>query len=252
MPMHRRLLLLRLLLVTVTSCLSAQIATVVPAIPAGGPAAVAVPAPLTRDRLLAFLAGDLANHFNLDGDLELELQRPWTSPARVAGRWIVSVLEYPSLPSSSMLVRCRVAADTGEVADTSLLLRAARWRDAWVTRSPLASGAIFDPAQLESRRVDLFRERDVVPVTVGDRSFVYARAVPAGRLLTWRDIGRRPLVKKGHLVEVSAADGLLVVTLKALAMENGAEGDTVTVRNPESQKSFAAVVVDENRVQVRF
>jgi flagella basal body P-ring formation protein FlgA len=35
-------------------------------------------------------------------------------------------------------------------------------------------------------------------------------------------------------------------------MENGAQGDTVTVRNPESQKNFAAVVVDENRVQVRF
>ena len=76
--------------------------------------------------------------------------------------------------------------------------------------------------------------------------------MPAGRLLTWRDIARRPLVKKGNIVEVSAADGLLLVTLKALAMENGAQGDTVTVRNPESQKTFAAIVVDENRVQVRF
>jgi flagella basal body P-ring formation protein FlgA len=59
-------------------------------------------------------------------------------------------------------------------------------------------------------------------------------------------------VKKGDLVEVSASEGRLLVTLKALAMENGAQGDTVTVRNPESQKNFAAVVVDENRVQVRF
>jgi flagella basal body P-ring formation protein FlgA len=40
--------------------------------------------------------------------------------------------------------------------------------------------------------------------------------------------------------------------MKALAMESGARGDTVTVRNPQSQKNFAAVVVDENRVQVRF
>jgi flagella basal body P-ring formation protein FlgA len=40
--------------------------------------------------------------------------------------------------------------------------------------------------------------------------------------------------------------------MKALAMENGAQGDTVTVRNPVSQKNFAAVVVDENRAQVRF
>ena len=53
-------------------------------------------------------------------------------------------------------------------------------------------------------------------------------------------------------VEVSAVDGMLAVTMKALAMENGAQGDTVTVRNPESRKDFAAMVIDENRVQVRF
>ncbi|MEY2878490.1 MAG: hypothetical protein RLZZ15_870, partial [Verrucomicrobiota bacterium] len=70
--------------------------------------------------------------------------------------------------------------------------------------------------------------------------------------LTWHDLARRPLVKKGEVVEVSAQEGRLVVTLKALALENGAQGDTVTVRNPESQRKFAAVVVDENRVQVRF
>jgi flagella basal body P-ring formation protein FlgA len=40
--------------------------------------------------------------------------------------------------------------------------------------------------------------------------------------------------------------------MKALAMENGAQGDVVTVRNPESRKDFAAQVIDENRVQVRF
>jgi flagella basal body P-ring formation protein FlgA len=63
---------------------------------------------------------------------------------------------------------------------------------------------------------------------------------------------RRPLVKKGDFVEVSAVDGLLVVTMKALALESGAQGETVTVRNPESQKNFSAMVVDENRVRVRF
>jgi flagella basal body P-ring formation protein FlgA len=40
--------------------------------------------------------------------------------------------------------------------------------------------------------------------------------------------------------------------MKALAMENGAQGDTVTLRNPVSRKDFSALVVDENRVQVRF
>jgi flagella basal body P-ring formation protein FlgA len=126
------------------------------------------------------------------------------------------------------------------------------WRDVWVARQPLVTGAVFDPAELETRRVDLFRERDALPTVVGDRTYVLMRAVSPGRVLSWRDIARRPLVRKGNLVEVSAGDGQLLITMKALAMENGAQGDTVTVRNPESRKEFAAMVIDENRVQVRF
>ena len=209
-------------------------------------------APLAHEQFVAALTRDLAAHFNLEGDLQLELLRPWTPPARVAQAWTVTVAEYPTVPSASMLVRCRVFADNALVADTSLVLRASLLRDVWVTRTPLTSGSVFDPAQLDARRVDLFRERDVVPAAVGDRTYIFARSLPAGRLLTWHDIARRPLVKKGDLVEVSASEGALLVTMKALAMENGAQGDTVTVRNPESQKNFAAVVVDENRVQVRF
>jgi flagella basal body P-ring formation protein FlgA len=233
-------------LVTVAASLgwAAPIATIAPA--------NGSPVPLSRDYFMAAVGREIAAHFNLDGDLQLELLRPWAPPARVALNWAVSVVEFPSVPSSSMMVRCRAQADGAAESDWTLVLRATLWREAWVARLPLASGAVFDPSQLEVRRVDLLRERDVVPAAVGDRSYIFARGVPAGRLLTWRDITRRPLVKKGNIVEVSAADGLLLVTLKALAMENGAKGDTVTVRNPESQKTFAAIVVDENRVQVRF
>lgn len=211
--------------------------------------------PLTRDQLVAAVARDLTTHFNLEGELQLDLLRPWTSPARSATAWDVAVLEYPSVASSSMLIRIRIIADgkvVSSTADAALVLRASLWRDVWAARQPLTVGTTFDPAALEARRVDLFREREALPAAVGDRSFIFARAVSAGRMLTWRDITRRPLVKKGDVVEVSANSGQLLVTMKALAMESGAQGDTVTVRNPVSLKNFAAVVVDENRVQVRF
>ena len=208
--------------------------------------------PFSRDQLVTALTRDLAGHFNLEGELQLELVRTWSPPARVATAWSLTVLEYPSMPASSMLVRCRLNADNEQVAEVTLILRASLWRDAWVARQPLAAGEAFDPALLDVRHIDLFREREVVPAAVGDRSYIFTRSVAAGHLLTWRDLSRRPLVKKGQLVEVSAVDGLLVVTMKALAMENGAQGDTVTVRNPDSRKDFSALVVDENHVQVRF
>jgi flagella basal body P-ring formation protein FlgA len=210
------------------------------------------PTPFTRDQVLAALTRAIAARFNFEGDLQLDLIRPWTPPARVASVWELNVLEFPSVPSSSMMLRCRVLADAAPVAEATFVVRAQLWRDVWSTRQPLTAGALFDASMLEAHRADVLRERDALPAAVGDRSYVFARAVPAGRTLTWRDVARRPLVKKGDLVEVSAVDGPLAITMKALAMENGAHGEMVTVRNPESRKDFAAMVVDENRVQVRF
>jgi flagella basal body P-ring formation protein FlgA len=209
-------------------------------------------APLDQARFIAALGRELATHFNLTGELSLELLRPWSPPARIAGNWQVVVTEYPSIAASSMLVRCRLVADGAETGETTVVLRAALWRDAWVARQPLAVGAVFDAAQLETRRVDLFRERDALPADVGDNTFLLVRALSPGRLLNWRDIARRPLVRKGELVDVSAADGMLQITMKGMAMESGAQGDTVTVRNLESNKDIHAQVVAENRVQVRF
>jgi flagella basal body P-ring formation protein FlgA len=145
-----------------------------------------------------------------------------------------------------------VLADGVPSGEATLTVRANLWRDAWVARQPLLNGATFDPALLETRRVDLFRERDALPATVGDQTFVIARAVNTGRVVTWRDIARRPLVKKGDVVEVTASEGMLSVTMKAMALQNGGQGEAVTFRNLESRKDFTAFVIDENRAQVRF
>lgn len=211
------------------------------------------PVPFAQKDFMAAVARELSDHFNLEGDLQLETLRTWSTPDSVAREWQVQVTEFPALPSGSMLVRCRVLAD-GVAAgmETTLTLRAAHWRDVWVARQPLVNGTAFDVALLESRRADLFRERDALPAAVGDRTFNFIRSVQPGRILTWRDVGRRPLVRKGDLVEVSASEGTLLITLKGLAMQNGAQGEAVTIRNLESRKDFTAFVVDENRVQVRF
>jgi flagella basal body P-ring formation protein FlgA len=208
--------------------------------------------PFTQEMLATALNRELMSHFNLEGDLQLELLRDWNPSSHVAANWQVVVTEYPSVVASAMLLRCRVLADGVPSGEATLTVRANLWRDAWVARQPLLNGATFDPALLETRRVDLFRERDALPATVGDQTFVIARAVNTGRVVTWRDIARRPLVKKGDVVEVTASEGMLSVTMKAMALQNGGQGEAVTFRNLESRKDFTAFVIDENRAQVRF
>jgi len=209
-------------------------------------------APFTQDTLVTALTRELTAHFNLEGDLQLELLRAWNPSTTVAANWQVVITEYPNVVANAMLLRCRVLADGVPSGESTLTLRASLWRDAWVARQPLLNGATFDPALLETRRVDLFRDRDALPATVGDQTFAFSRAVNAGRVVTWRDISRRPLVRKGDVVEVTASEGMLSVTMKAMALQNGGQGEAVTFRNLESRKDFTAFVIDENRAQVRF
>lgn len=63
---------------------------------------------------------------------------------------------------------------------------------------------------------------------------------------------RRPLVRRGQSVEVLATDGNLIITLRALALQDAARGEPVRVRNPDSKKEFIALVVAESRASVRF
>ena len=45
---------------------------------------------------------------------------------------------------------------------------------------------------------------------------------------------------------------MLAISMKALAMENGAKGDLIKLRNLESRKEFSGQILNENRVQIHF
>jgi flagellar basal body P-ring formation protein FlgA len=212
----------------------------------------AAESPLGSDQLLSALGRDLQDRFGLIGELQLEFANAWTPPDRVAKSWHIAIVEYPSAAGASMLVRFRVLAGATPVLDTTAMLRASLWRDAWFAQEPLAAGSGLDASPIEARRIDSFRLRDAIPTGKPDPDLVLSRSVQAGTVLTWRDVSRRPLVRKGEIVEVCASEGLLSVTMKGLALQNGCMGDIVSVRNPESMKTIPALVVAENRVEVRL
>jgi flagella basal body P-ring formation protein FlgA len=208
-----------------------------------------LPAAALRTALLADVSSQLAAHFRADGDLQLESVRPISLPAATAPL-PVEVVEFPAALASSMIVRVRVGA--ADPVEHTLVLRAQLSREVWATRAPSEREAAFDASQLDTRRADVLRERDTIAITESCADYTFNRAVPAGRILTWRDVSRRALVRRGQVIEVSAVDGTLSITMKALAMENGAAGETVKVRNLDSKKEFNALVVADSRAQIRF
>lgn len=201
---------------------------------------------------LATLSALLVDRYHAVGELRLAWQRP---PAADAPRDAdLELVNAPAVLAPQILVLVRAREASGRVTDHSLLLRAVLLRDAWVLRQPAAIGGPLLPGALESRRVDALRERDalVLDPAAAPPELDFARAVPAGRVLVWRDVVRRPLVRRGRPVDVVATDGALVVSLRALALHDAARGESVRVRNPDSKREFVAVVTDESRASVRF
>lgn len=205
----------------------------------------------TREQLVDELTRQLTERFSLQGELHVELLRAWTPPTGAVHPVELTLTECPASPSSSLLVHVRLQSPAG-ATDSTLSLRLQLFRDVWVARTPLERGTPFDPGQLDTRRVDVLQQRDGLPATEGDSNTIYASSVPAGRMLTWRDLGRRPLIRKGQVIEVAAVDGTLTITTKALALENGAAGETIKVRNLDSKKDFTALVVSDAQARVRF
>lgn len=205
----------------------------------------------TQEMLLTELSRQIGERFQVRGDLKLDVTRPFGSLAST-GPVEVVILGCPSKLSSSLLLQVRLQQAGRALGDYSINLKVQQFRDAWMARTPIERGSNFDPAHLDAQRVDILQQRDVVPVDGTEGDLTYATSVSANRLLTWRDLTRRALVRKGQIVEVTAVDGMLSITTKAMAMENGAAGDMVKLRNLESKKDFTALVVAEARTQVRF
>lgn len=219
---------------------------------AAEPAVAPAPEAQSEDTWLVTLSALLVERYRAVGDLRLAWHRPLAAEAPRAAD--LEIVNAPAVLAPQLLVTVRARDAAGRVSDHVLLLRAELWRDGWTLRQPGALGAPLAPSDLEPVRVDTLRERDALALdpAAGAPELDLARSVPAGRVLVWRDVIRRPLVRRGQPVDVVASDGSLTVSLRAVALHDAARGESVRVRNPDSRREFVALVTDESRAAVRF
>lgn len=198
---------------------------------------------------LETLSAILVDRYRATGELALSWARPRPAAAAVAGE--LTVLDAPAELAPQILLTVRATDASGAARDYTLILRAELWRDGWCPRDAVRIATRLVPAELEPRRFDALRQRDALPADP-DAELDFTRNIPAGRLLTFRDVTRRPLVRRGQNLEVFATDGALTITLHAVALHDAGRGEPVRVRNPDSKKDFVAEVTGESRASVRF
>ncbi|MDB6131174.1 MAG: Flagellar basal body P-ring biosynthesis protein-like protein [Verrucomicrobiales bacterium] len=185
-----------------------------------------------------------------NGTLETRFTKPWT-PISVPDETITCrVLELPATGINySMIVRIELLAGKETLGTWQVVTQNKVWREIPVAKSNIKRGQLYSTAEVQMEKRDVLLVRDsVIPSTEDNLEFT--EAVQAGQPILNRSLKVKPLIKRGTIVEAIATDGVLNVSLKVEALEDGLYGQTIKVRNFQTRKEFNAKVQNEQSVQV--
>ena len=224
--------------------------------PAGANAATppSVPDVLNAEMLRAELEKELQARLSLNGELRIEVTNAWQPIKLPAPEFAIQLTEMPiGGIGSTFFVRAKIVSGTSSFGPFQIAVRAQLWQEVWMAANRLDRGQALDRSVLAAQKVDVLHERQqMISTDVDPATLELTMNLNAGRPLTKREAVSRPVVRKGQVVQVVAQQGTLTVSMKAIALENGATGDLIRLRNLDSRKDFNAQVINETKVQVHF
>ena len=187
------------------------------------------------------------------GELELRFARPWNPINTPDEPFVIKVLDLPtSGVSSSFILRFEVETAHGEaVGSWQASLQAKVWREIWVASSAVKRGESVVSAGLARERRDmLLCHEPLAEFAQDDQSLEFAEAVQTGAPICARLVRARAIVHRGQSVAARVQDGALLITLKVEALEDGAAGQIIRVRNPLSRRDLRGKILDEQNILV--
>lgn len=197
---------------------------------------------------------EVQSHLRPSGDLSLIPLRDLPDVSNYSQPFQVNLVAVPNrLNRGNLSLRYQVENEQGILGEWTVPFRVHLFSEVWFPKAHLRTGDIAVPSDFEIRQIDLLQEPDAVPAALESlMRHEYARDIVPGKPLQWRDLMERALVRKGDVVEVSAVNGLLAISMRAVARQDGSDGDLILLRNIDSAKEFSAKVIGENRVEVIF
>ena len=192
------------------------------------------------------------DHVKDRGELELRFTRAW-HPVVVPDESLkLKVLDLPASGlGPNFVVRFELRTEHETIGPWQAAVRARLLQDVLVTRTALQPGQrlIDAPLERESRDVLGMRDTPVSPSTSLE-GLELAATVPANSFLTARAVRARPVIRRGQVIEAEMRDAGLTISLKVEALESGAIGQTVRVRNIQSRKELRGTIQDEDTILV--
>ena len=149
-----------------------------------------------------------------------------------------STVMIPAFSTSTPDKKGWVVVDLKKYANVPVLNRALKIGDV------ITEDAVITEMRLMQSYQDAITDKKAV---IGMQA---ARFLTAGQMLSSRDLKREQILKKGQMVKAIFGADELEISITAQAEEGGAVGDVVKVKNIDSNKMFAAKIIDRGIVKI--
>jgi flagella basal body P-ring formation protein FlgA len=123
-------------------------------------------------------------------------------------------------------------------------------RPVWVAQETQTSGLLKSESfQLENRNV-LNLTSEAAPSTELSKDLILVRGVAKGEPILLNNLKIPLAVTRGSPITALVQSGSLVISMKAIALENGSVGQAIRIQNPQSKKELVGKVLRDGTVEV--
>lgn len=117
------------------------------------------------------------------------------------------------------------------------------FRKVWVAVRDIRPGEEITPGQFVQKENEITALNGTPFSFSGGDKWIARRRIAANRVLMQRDVREPFLVQKGQHLNVEYRSGAVRIKLKALALQNGGDGELIWVKNPENRKRLRVKVI---------
>lgn len=209
---------------------------------------------LNEAMILDEIRYQIATHFEIAGDFRIYFDQPWSELRLKDPDWEIVMTSFPSKGlRSRFYIGFELWVGGKRHSTWQEGVHCELWNDAYVAIQQVDRGTVLREGLVAIRPVDTLSLYEG-PVDVGTKlnDYIAGNGLKAGEPLVWRDVRERPLIQKNALIDVVAEEGLLKITLKAKAMEDGVKGQVIRIRNLQSYNDIQAEVIGVNQAKVYF
>lgn len=189
-----------------------------------------------------------------NGTLQLRLTRKWTPVPVPTNPIDLFILVKPASGlAARFAVTFELRSENERVGRYMTFLEANLYTDVWVAQSSIRRSTPLDQA-------DLIREpRDVINLKVPawtdpvlDPALHFVEGVPTGAIVFARAVRARPVVRRNQYVQAVFHDGLISISAKVQALEDGAPGDLIRARNLQTRREVHGEVINGNTIKINL